>query len=206
MASVLPPIHPPMGMFDQYITPGGDSLILTEKVFSLSGDSFEVHKNQGGKPGEAALKIQGKHLTISGRKTVSDMAGNLLFDIVKEHFHFLHPTLAAQDESGKKYLVIKKHRKLIGSEATLTLTSKDGRTDTLKMNGNWRDSCANIIHVESGATVARIDRQILNARELIGGAQTYHLNVAPGVDVALMVAACVALDELNNEKKGLISF
>jgi uncharacterized protein YxjI len=113
-----------MGMFDQYITPGGDSLILTEKVFSLSGDSFEVHKNQGGKPGEAALKIQGKHMTISGRKTVSDMAGNLLFDIVKEHFHILHPTLAAQDESGKKYLVIKKHRKRKNPNPNIPIYSK----------------------------------------------------------------------------------
>ena len=46
---------------------------------------------------------------------------------------------------------------VIGSEATLTLTSRNGRTDTLRMSGNWRDSRAAIVHVESGATVARCE-------------------------------------------------
>lgn len=67
------------------------------------------------------------------------------------------------------------------------------------MTGNWRDTSADIICETTGAVVARIDRKLLNARELIGRQQSYALIVAPGVDMALMVAACVALDEKNNE-------
>ncbi|KAG5980577.1 hypothetical protein E4U54_006765 [Claviceps lovelessii] len=68
------------------------------------------------------------------------------------------------------------------------------------MTGNWRDTSADIQCERTGATVARIDRKLFNARELLGNQQTYALVVAPGVDMALMVALCVALDEKNNEK------
>ncbi|KAG6005984.1 hypothetical protein E4U21_007477 [Claviceps maximensis] len=68
------------------------------------------------------------------------------------------------------------------------------------MTGNWLDSSAEIQCERTGATVARIDRKLLNARDFFGNQQTYALVVAPGVDMALMVALCVALDEKNNEK------
>lgn len=65
--------------------------------------------------------------------------------------------------------------------------------------------------------VARIDRNFLNAGQLIFDQQSYVLHVAPGgthararterclnvfpVDIALLTAFCVALDEKANESK-----
>jgi uncharacterized protein YxjI len=89
---------------------------------------------------------------------------------------------------------------VIGSKATAEFTSFNGRAETLTMKGNWLDTTANIVCERTGATVARIDRKLLNAREFFGN-QTYALVVAPGVDMALMVALCVALDEKNNESR-----
>lgn len=88
---------------------------------------------------------------------------------------------------------------MVGSKATLTVVSSDGRSNVLEMNGNWRDSSADIVEVTSGAVVARIDRKLFNAREFFTNNQTYILTIAPGVDVSLMVAACIILDELNND-------
>jgi uncharacterized protein YxjI len=68
------------------------------------------------------------------------------------------------------------------------------------MKGNWFDTSADIVDEATGAVVARIDRKLLNARELILGHQTYHLTIAPGVDMALLVAMCMCLDAKNNEK------
>jgi uncharacterized protein YxjI len=34
------------------------------------------------------------------------------------------------------------------------------------------------------------------------GQQTYTVSVAPGVDMALVAAMCICLDEKNNEAKG----
>jgi uncharacterized protein YxjI len=70
------------------------------------------------------------------------------------------------------------------------------------MRGNWRDTTADIVDEATGAVVARINRKLLNARELVLGQQTYHLTVAPGADVALLVAMCVCLDEKQNEGGG----
>lgn len=70
------------------------------------------------------------------------------------------------------------------------------------MKGNWLDTSADIVEDSTGAVAARIDRKVFNAREALLGQQTYHLTVAPGVDVALLVAMCICLDEKQNEGQG----
>ncbi|RDA91534.1 hypothetical protein CP533_4354, partial [Ophiocordyceps camponoti-saundersi (nom. inval.)] len=85
-----------------------------------------------------------------------------------------------------------------GSKATAEFTSTQGRREVLTMRGDWMDSSVSIV-CDSGATVAAIDRKLFNVREFMG-VQKYALHVAPGVDMALMVALCVAFDEANNEK------
>jgi uncharacterized protein YxjI len=52
----------------------------------------------------------------------------------------------------------------------------------------------------AGAVVARIDRKILSGKDVFFGQQTYGVQVAPGVDLALIAALCICLDEKNNEK------
>lgn len=89
---------------------------------------------------------------------------------------------------------------VIGSKATAEFQSASGQYETLTMSGNWMDTSADIVCKNTGAVVARIDRKLLSGRDIFGGKQTYALVVAPGVDMALMVALCIALDEKNNEK------
>ncbi|KAL9107805.1 MAG: hypothetical protein Q9227_007320 [Pyrenula ochraceoflavens] len=69
------------------------------------------------------------------------------------------------------------------------------------MKGNWRDSEATIVNENMGdTTVAEIRRDLWNARELIGGQQTYCVDIAPGMDMAIIVAMVVVLDERENEE------
>lgn len=68
------------------------------------------------------------------------------------------------------------------------------------MKGDFFDRKASITDQASGQVVAVIDRQFLNARELLGGQQTYHVTIAPNVDMAIIVAMCICLDERRNEK------
>ena len=67
------------------------------------------------------------------------------------------------------------------------------------MEGNFLDSRAEIKN-EAGAVVATIDRKFFNAAELIGGQQTYVVTIAPGIDMAVLAAMCICLDEKRNEK------
>lgn len=191
----LAPVARPIGIFEPWVAKGPETLVLKEKVMSLTGDSFDI-KTINGQP---IFKIKGRKMSISGRKTVTDMQGNHLFDIVKELMH-IHSTYVAESPSGEKILEVKSSFKLMGSKATVLFKNFDGTEIKLKMSGNWFDTAADIVDETTGAVVARIDRRLLNKRELLWGQQTYALSVAPGVDMAVMVAACVALDEKNNEK------
>lgn len=101
-APQLPVINPPIGQFNATIGSVSETIILQEKVFSLSGDSFDI-KTAAGEP---FLKVKGKHATLSGRKSVYDLQDNHLFDLYKEHFH-LHSTYAAETPDKKRFLEIK---------------------------------------------------------------------------------------------------
>ncbi|KAJ4361817.1 hypothetical protein N0V83_010758 [Neocucurbitaria cava] len=193
----LAPVPQPIGIFPQFYAASPETLVLKEKVLSLTGDSFSI-KLANGTP---ILQVEGKVMSISGRKKVSDMQGKHLFSIVKEHFH-LHATFAAEDPAGNKLLEVKSSFKLMGSKATGTFTSQNGKQEALTMRGNFFDTTADIIdETQGGVIVARIDRKILSGKDIFFGQQTYGVQVAPGVDLALIAAMCICLDEKNNEPK-----
>lgn len=95
---------PQIGIFPEYHVrgPNPEVLVLREKVMSLTGDSFEI-KLMNGQP---IFRVEGKVMSISGRKSVFDMANNHLFDIVKEHLH-IHTTYACEDPKGNKFFEVK---------------------------------------------------------------------------------------------------
>ncbi|ROT42192.1 hypothetical protein SODALDRAFT_326366 [Sodiomyces alkalinus F11] len=191
------PMPEPIGVFDRYIAKQTETIILKEKVLSLSGDSFDI-KLASGNP---LIRVDGNVLSLRGRKKVFDMSGRYLFDIYKEHLHLLHTTYVVEDVEKKvKIMQVRNAFKFFGSKANATFTSTGtGKPQSLVMGGNWFDTSADIVDESSGAVVARIDRKLLNAREWLGGQQTYALVVAPGVDMALMCALCICLDEKNND-------
>jgi uncharacterized protein YxjI len=89
---------------------------------------------------------------------------------------------------------------VLGSKAYATFTSTSGKAEELFMKGNFFDTSADITDNTSGVTVARIDRKLLSGKDIFFGQQTYAVVVAPGVDMALIAALCICLDEKNNEK------
>ncbi|KAJ5833030.1 hypothetical protein N7474_001341 [Penicillium riverlandense] len=192
----LEPVPEPLAIFDQFVAREPQTLVLKEKVLSISGDSFDI-KLANGQP---ILKVHGAWVSLSGRKKVDDAHGRHLFDIVKEHFH-LHSTYAIEDPHGKKVVEVKSGLALLGSKATATFTASNGKAGTFQMKGGWFDRSADIIDTTSGHTVARIDRKLLSGSDLAFGQQTYAVVVAPGVDAALIAALCICFDEKNNESK-----
>ncbi|KAF2118951.1 tubby C-terminal-like domain-containing protein [Lophiotrema nucula] len=193
----IAPVPQPIGVHSQFIAQKTETLVLKEHVLSLSGDSFSV-KLADGTP---VLQVEGKVMSISGRKTVRDMQGNHLFDICKEHFH-IHATFAIKNPQDQKIMEVKSKFQLLGSKAVATFTSSNGKAEQLQMKGNWFDTSADITdEAQGGIVVARIDRKLLSGKDIFFGQQTYALQVAPGVDMALMVAMCICMDEKNNEGK-----
>jgi uncharacterized protein YxjI len=101
MAS-LAAVPQPIALFPQFIAQAPETLVLKEHVLSLSGDSFSI-KLANGTP---ILQVEGKVMSISGRKKVSDMQGNHLFSIVKEHLH-IHATYVVESANGQKLVEVK---------------------------------------------------------------------------------------------------
>ncbi|KAF2651216.1 hypothetical protein K491DRAFT_682318 [Lophiostoma macrostomum CBS 122681] len=192
----LAPVLPPVGYFTQFTQPEPETIVLKEKVLSITGDSFSI-KTVGGIP---LFQVEGKVMSLSGRKKVRDMQGNHLFDICKEHFH-IHTTFAIKGPDDKKIMQVKSKFKLFGSEAIATFTSTTtGQDEVLTMKGNFFDTTANITdEAKNGIVVARIDRKLLSGKDIIFGQQTYAVQIAPNVDKALIAAMCICLDEKKNE-------
>jgi uncharacterized protein YxjI len=71
------------------------------------------------------------------------------------------------------------------------------------MKGKWHAVTASIIDESNGMVVAEIKRDLGGVglgREAIFNKQTYEVKVAPGVDMALMAAMCICLDEKTDKK------
>ncbi|KAF2743626.1 DUF567-domain-containing protein [Sporormia fimetaria CBS 119925] len=191
--AALPPAPQAIGMFPQFFAQQSETLVLREKVMSLSGDSFEI-KLANGTP---LFRVEGSVLSISGRKKFTDMAGNHLFDICREHLH-IHTTFVLENPQKQKIMEVKYKFQLLGSKAVATFTtSTTGKQEQLVMKGKWFDTTADIIdEAQGGIVVARINRK-LSGKDMLFGQQTYGVYVAPGVDMAVIAALCICLDEKN---------
>ncbi|OJD31870.1 uncharacterized protein BKCO1_4300098 [Diplodia corticola] len=190
----LPPCPTPIGLFPSFIARQTEPLVLKEKVMSLSGDSFSVKTVDG----RAIVQVKGEYFSLSGRKHVMDMQGNVIFTIRKEHFSF--PTsYYAQDPSGRKILEVQSKWSFGSSKAICSFVSTSGKPEKLMMKGNFFNTTADITDDTTGQLVATIDRKFFNAREIFGGQQTYVVAVAPNVDMTVIAAMCICLDERRNE-------
>ena len=98
----LEPFLEPIAVFDQFVAREPQTLVMKEKVLSVSGDSFDVKLASG----QSLLKVHGSWISLSDRKKVDDVHGKHLFDIVKKHLH-LHTTYAIEDVHGKQIAEVK---------------------------------------------------------------------------------------------------
>lgn len=91
-----------IGVFPQFIAQRPETLVLKEKVLSLSGDSFGVKTLDG----RVIIQVKGEMLSLSGRKHVLDAQGVPLFDIRKQHLT-LHTTFYCENPQGQKFFQVK---------------------------------------------------------------------------------------------------
>ncbi|KAI1175631.1 DUF567-domain-containing protein [Nemania sp. FL0916] len=191
----LPPYPKQLGLFTQFIAQRPEALALKEKVMSLSGDSFDI-KLANGQP---IFQVKGETFSLSGRKHFCDMSGNELFTIRKKLIA-LHTTFYAEDTTGNVLFEVKSKFSIGGTK--MICTFKD---ETLMVKGNFFDTTAQITDEATKQPVAVIDRKFFNAREMFSGQDTYAVSVAPNVDMALVAAMCICMDEKKEEAKSYAS-
>ncbi|KAI0437468.1 DUF567-domain-containing protein [Xylaria telfairii] len=195
--SQIAPYPTPLGLFPRFMARQPEALALKEKVMSLSGDSFDI-KLANGQP---IFQVKGETLSLSHRQHFYDMTGNELFTIRKKLIA-LHSTYYAEDTNGNVIFEVKSKFHIGGTKMVCTFTSQSGKEETLMVKGNFFDTRADITDEATKQAVATIDRKFFNAREIFSGQDTYAVTVASNVDMALIAAMCICMDDKKEEGRG----
>ena len=97
-APALPAFQPALGPQPANSTlysPQQVTLVLKEKVWSLSGDTFTVHTADGAD----VLQVKGKLASLHSKKTFTDMAGQEIFVLAEKKLK-LFKTFHAENAAG----------------------------------------------------------------------------------------------------------
>jgi len=166
---------------------------MKEKVFSLTGDDFAIKTVDG----LEVCRCKGKVLSIHDTKKFTDVAGQEIFELKNKKLA-LFKSFVATSPVGHNFTV-KGHFAIGKSHSTCEFKNfSDSQPVELEIHGDWFDRSARIEF--GGRTVAHISRSFFNVREMFGDKQTYFVSVAGNVDLSMIAALCVCLDERENEK------
>ncbi|EGP91871.1 unnamed protein product [Zymoseptoria tritici ST99CH_1A5] len=191
----IPPLGPQPANPVLY-SPQPVTLLLKEKVLSLTGDGFTIVNAATSQP---VVLLKPKKISLHSTKVFTDPAGVELFSLSHKTLALFKSFTAESKLSPAHNFEIKGKFALGGSKSSVHFkNASDGRDIELLVKGDWFDRSANI--TLNDRVVATVGRQFANARELVGGKQTYFVTVAPGVDLSMIAAICVCLDEKENEK------
>jgi uncharacterized protein YxjI len=167
-----------VGFLHRHDEQAGTRYQMREKLFAI-GDDFWVETESG----ERAFKVDGKALRVRSTFILESPSGEELFKIQEKKLH-IRDTMEIE-RGGDTVATIKKalitplrDRFAIELEAGGELTAK----------GNIVDHEYEI--ERDGDKIAEISKRWFRVRE------TYGIEVAPGEDDALIVAAVVCIDEM----------
>lgn len=103
MAQELTALRQPVGIFNNFIFPRQQEIIVDEKGLSLTGDSFRVSLIDG----TPLLKVQGKFFSFRQRKEVHDMSDRHLFTIRSKASSLIRSAYWVEDPSDKFLMEVK---------------------------------------------------------------------------------------------------
>lgn len=176
--------------------------------------------------GAPVVTCSAKFFSMSGRRAILDPQGKKLFEMTEIFFSW-RMTFVGKDDEGNVLFQLKRrsscewallrpprlkvrcqrHKSRPRWPLTSVSSSKmeveftniaTGQPVRLLVKGDWRARNA-IIEIENGEPVAQIKRTVWDVRNILQDKQTYFVDVAPGVDLALIAAVCIGLDEMEND-------
>jgi len=157
---------------------------MRQRLISI-GDDFYIENEQGQK----VYKVDGKVLRIRQTLDFKDMDGKKLAQI-QERMLRIKDTMAIEDADGKTVAEVKKAL-IAPLRDRYALRIKQG--PDMKIIGNLLDYEYKI--EEGGRKVAEISKKWFRF------ADTYGVEIAPGEDDVLILAATVALDMMSHPDK-----
>jgi len=167
-----------MGFLHRHDEPDGTRYQMREKLFAI-GDDFWVETDGG----ERAFKVDGKALRVRSTFILESPSGDELFKIQEKKLR-IHDTMEIEHD-GDTVATIKK---------ALVTPFRD-RFSIEVENGDELSAKGNIVDHEyeierDGKKIAEISKRWFRVRD------TYGIEIAPGENDALIVAATVCIDEM----------
>lgn len=167
-----------MGFLRRHDEPEGTRYQMREKLFTI-GDDFWV-ETEGG---ERAFKVDGKALRVRSTFILESPSGEELFKIQEKKLH-IRDTMEVERDGDTVATIKKALVSPIHDRFEIELSGGG----ELKAKGNIVDHEYEI--ERDGHKVAEISKRWFRVRE------TYGIEIAPGEDDALIVAATVCIDEM----------
>lgn len=163
------------------------TLILKEKSISMTGDSATIKNEKG----ETMFKIDANIFSMSEKRGLVDAQGQLIGHLRKKKMPGLHHTvyIGTNDDEERVHIMHKGKLNPLKSEAEISI----GGNVVGKASGNWRAKQFDI--TINGREAGKIARKT-NLTSVVSDADTYHIEIQAGVDLAFMALLCEALDEL----------
>jgi len=168
-----------MGFLRRHDEPEGTRYQMREKLFAI-GDDYWV-ETEGG---QRVFKVNGKALRLRSTFVLEDTSGNELFKIQEKKLH-IRDTMEV--ERGDDTVATIKKALITPLRDRFSVELAGG--DELSAKGNIVDHEFEI--ERDGHKVAEISKRWFRVRD------TYGIEIAPGEDDALILAATVCIDEMS---------
>jgi uncharacterized protein YxjI len=160
---------------------GGTKYLMREKVFAI-GDDFWIDTEDD----RHAFKVNGKALRLRSTFVLEDASGSELLKIQEKKLH-IRDTMEVERDGRTVGTVKKKLISPLRERFTIDL----GDDGEMTAKGNIVDHEYEI--EREGKTVAQVSKRWFRIRD------SYGIEVAPGVDDALILATAVCIDEMSHD-------
>ncbi len=180
----------------RFCLPHPVTLNLREKLFSFSGDDFKISCAATGTP---YFQCQGKTWSLREKKVLRDAYGTPVANFKEKLLSFTDSfDIYSGENSDKKickcttsYTFVKAKMYAFFQDAV------SGAQKAIVLKGDWRDKRCVIYLGEpksGGVPIAKVFRPFSLKGHLFDK-DSYRLEIAAGVDIALLVILCIAFDE-----------
>jgi uncharacterized protein YxjI len=183
----------------KYVFEEPTELLLKEGLLSFSGDDFTIKDSSG----NSYFKCEGKLLSIRDKKFVTDMEGKPLFCIANKVLFLKGRLKIYEGNDTKKVLASIAPQTSIKSRKHIVtyynpVTEKE---ETLDMKFDFFNHSCGIFYgkeKEGAPMICKIIKKI-DAKRILTNKENYYIEIAPGVDIALMSALAICFDEIKND-------
>jgi len=186
------PIHPISLTDFKYVSSMETKFKISEQYMSFSNDDFKIVDMNSNR---TAFLVSGKNVSLRQQKFMFDTENNLIWTMKHNLFKIFGTKYIISNSQGKDIFTIKAHHRWFANSGKKL--SIDLPIGSIVLESSKQDKIS-VITLQFGGTIlpiARIERTLHSARNVIGNVQDYELTVAANVDIAAIISLVIALDE-----------